>query len=319
MTHVMLHRFKRGPICANLVVTILGLSAASSGQAHFADHVVDYDAGTNPVFGYTDPGVALGPPERFTGEGFEPMIVSVMNPAWRPDEIVSIGLGGHLTLRFDSPVTNDPLNPFGIDLLIFGNALLIDAGGGEDPDGFCTDPATIFAEGGVIEVSADGETWHLVENVTADGLFPTEGYLDRTDPYDADAGEVDADFARPVDPALSLSDFDGLHYTEVLDLYAGSGGGAGVDIGALGLSEISFVRISALENPQFLTPEIDAVADVRPRRPGDANHDGVVDVLDLLKLLAAWGMARPHGWDAEFTGDAVVDVNDLLVVLANWG
>ena len=308
--------------CSRGLLPPLGLALllalpAGADDDPFADEVVLYEEGDNPVEGYTNPLTALGSPERYTGEGWDPMIVSVMNPPWRPDEIVSIGAGGRLVLRFNTPVTDDPLNPYGIDLLVFGNALLVDLEGGE-LDHYCTDPAQLSGEGGLIEVSLDGQNWSLAPGVEADGLFPTEGYLDKTDPYDIEPGLIESCFTKPVDPAIQLSDFDGLHYEEVLELYRGSGGGAGIDIGALGLEAIRYVRIT---NPpgSFDTPEIDAVADVAPRRPGDVNQDGQVDVADLLALLSRWGPARPAGWDADFNGDGAVDTADLLTLLGNWG
>lgn len=50
--------------------------------------------------------------------------------------------------------------------------------------------------------------------------------------------------------------------------------------------------------------------------PGDINLDGVVDVLDLLLLLAAWGPCPQCPED--LNGDGLVDVQDLLILLANW-
>lgn len=47
----------------------------------------------------------------------------------------------------------------------------------------------------------------------------------------------------------------------------------------------------------------------------DVNDDGVVDVLDLLDVLAFWGTAGPY---ADVNCDGIVDVLDLLDVLANW-
>ena len=52
----------------------------------------------------------------------------------------------------------------------------------------------------------------------------------------------------------------------------------------------------------------------------DGDPDGVVDVLDLLELLAQWGTSGT----ADITGpdgdpDGVVDVLDLLQLLAAWG
>jgi len=51
--------------------------------------------------------------------------------------------------------------------------------------------------------------------------------------------------------------------------------------------------------------------------PEDVTGDGVVDVLDLLAILAAWGDCP--GCPEDITGDDVVDVLDLLAILAAWG
>ena len=196
----------------------------------------------------------------------------------------------------------------------FGNAYLED---GWPLDNTCSNPAYCFAEGGVIELSADGETWIAVPDLEADGMFPTEGYLDRIDAYDTEPGLVESDFTKPVDPTITLSDFDGLPYEQVLELYRGSGGGVGIDIGPLDISKVVFVRIT---NPpgSDTTPEIDAVADVRPRAPGDANLDGIVNIDDVFEVLGLWGAARPAGWRADFTGDGKVNIDDLFVVLGYW-
>jgi hypothetical protein len=57
-----------------------------------------------------------------------------------------------------------------------------------------------------------------------------------------------------------------------------------------------------------------------PCAPADLNCDGVVDVSDLLLLLAAWGPC-PENQDCpgDLDGDGAVDVSDLLILLANWG
>ncbi len=51
--------------------------------------------------------------------------------------------------------------------------------------------------------------------------------------------------------------------------------------------------------------------------PEDINGDGVVDVLDLLAVLSAWGDCP--GCEEDVNGDGVVDVLDLLAVLGAWG
>jgi hypothetical protein len=50
--------------------------------------------------------------------------------------------------------------------------------------------------------------------------------------------------------------------------------------------------------------------------PGDGSGDGVVDVHDLLAMIAAFG-TDDDAWD--FDQDGLVGVNDLLVVIAAWG
>ncbi len=55
---------------------------------------------------------------------------------------------------------------------------------------------------------------------------------------------------------------------------------------------------------------------VDPICPADVNRDGVVDVLDLLLVLGAWGSDDE---DADIVDDGIVDVLDLLEVLSAWG
>ena len=55
-------------------------------------------------------------------------------------------------------------------------------------------------------------------------------------------------------------------------------------------------------------PEVDC--------PADIGGDGVVDVLDLLAILGAWGQSDVP---EDINGDGTVDVLDLLEVLGAWG
>ena len=49
---------------------------------------------------------------------------------------------------------------------------------------------------------------------------------------------------------------------------------------------------------------------------GDVDDNGVVDVLDLLAVIADWGQS---GVPADVNEDGIVDVLDLLLIIANWG
>ena len=55
---------------------------------------------------------------------------------------------------------------------------------------------------------------------------------------------------------------------------------------------------------------------LHPQIPGDTNGDGIVNVEDLLIVLAQWGTSGPEG---DVNSDGLVNVSDLLIILANWG
>ncbi len=303
--------WRRRIFAAATVLLACPFAAQAAPQWPFASEVVSYTAGSGAVPGFNNPLVALGPPERFTGEGLVPGAVTPFQPAFRPNEVVSLGVGGVLVLAFDRDVVDDPRHPFGVDILVFGNAFFTDGAFGLGV------VAGLASEGGTIAVSADGVDWRTVVGRDADGLFPTLGYLD-VGPFSMVPGQVESDFTRPVDPAIGMSDLLGRTHEEVVELYAGSGGGAGIDIGALGLSRARFVRITG-PSAAGLSPEIDAIAAVQPvGSPADLDGDGVVDARDLLILLAGWGPAG-KGSIADLDADGTVGPSDLTTLLAAWG
>jgi hypothetical protein len=239
---------------SRVLVAVCALVPAlpAAAQHPWAAEVISYAPGTGAAPGYTDPQVVLGEPSRYNNDP---------NPAWStavtpfsspylPEQIVSIGTGGSLVVRFDQPVTNDPLNPFGVDLLVFGNAFFADPM-------FNGTAAGVAGNGrGLIEISADGLAWFAVAP-RADHLYPTLGYSDLLDPYSVSPGAVPADFTRPVDPGLNPI---GMTFGQIVAAYGGSGGGTGVDIGEAGLSEVWYVRVS--NDGSFGTVEVDAFAAV---------------------------------------------------------
>ncbi len=52
--------------------------------------------------------------------------------------------------------------------------------------------------------------------------------------------------------------------------------------------------------------------------PADTNHDGVVNVTDLLAVINAWGPCQPP-CPADTNADGQVNVTDLLTVINAWG
>lgn len=52
---------------------------------------------------------------------------------------------------------------------------------------------------------------------------------------------------------------------------------------------------------------------------GDLNHDGAIDVLDLVDLILAWGACADEGdCHGDLTADALVNEDDILVLMAHW-
>ena len=245
---------------------------------------------------YGDPANALGAPSRTVpGWGnIPPTTVNPASPAWGPGRLVTLesktnGTGcGSITVEFDHPVADDPRNPFGLDFIVFGNAMHT-IGGNAWFDGV-SDPATVrfgtgdvVAEPGLVEVSADGATWFTyVDGPWADGFAPTMSH--RFDPENPDRAlfgdaavtnewwGAPSDTTRPVDPSVTASDFQGRTLADYARLYDGSAGGTGFDISAfelprdaLGRKFVRFVRITSLDperNGDFT--EVDAVSDVAP-------------------------------------------------------
>lgn len=214
----------------------MSLHAGSS----FATNVFAYDAGADANPAYVDPNTALGSPERYTGEGVFPSPVSPVNPAFGTDELVSIGSGGSLTVEFATPIVDDPANPFGVDLLLFGNSFFVFDGA----------VGSLFANGSfTVSLSSDGQAFTALPNTFADGLFPTLGYQDLVDPFDSAPGTVLTDFTQPLDPTLTTADFAGLTYAQLSALYGSSGGGMPIDIAAAGVADARFVRIDVIDGP----------------------------------------------------------------------
>lgn len=267
---------------------VLALVVAPAARAvPFATQVVQFASGSNPQPGFADPNSTLGAPTRdngttvFMGQTFPAGTVTPFNSPFKPEQVVSIGAGGELIVGFDHPVLDDPQNPFGADLIVFGNAFF------SDPN-FAPIATSIFAEPGRISVSQDLSSWFDIAGVAADDLYPTLGFSDTTDPFGAD-GSIPSDFTLPVDPAAIQSGaWQGLDFAGLLALYAGSGGGTPVDIAQTGLPWIRYVRVSLDPNATVST-EIDGFSDVRAiPEPGTAS-------LLAWGLLALAHLARARG------------------------
>ncbi len=302
-------RFPTSPLVAAAAAAAVATVAAA--QHPFAGSVVSYTpgAGVNPA--YTNPSVSLGEPSRFTPDPAFPSAVTPFQSPYLASQVVQIGPGGSLVVEFDPPIADDPRHPFGIDLLVFGNAFFLDAA---YPSGVV---GGVFAEGGLVELSTDGLAFTPVKGLDADGLFPTMGWMD-VGPFAEAAGRVPTDFTRPVDPAMAVAVL-GANYPTLQELYDGSGGGVPVDVAAAGLSTVRFVRIRVPADAGEVV-EIDAFAAVSPEGlPEDLDGDGTVGGGDLAILLQAWGgCGDPADCPADLDGDGAVGGSDLARLLGAW-
>jgi hypothetical protein len=243
-----------------LALASMFLVSTLSARAQFADAVADYEPGVGISAGFSDPTTALGEPSRVI-PGMFGGPVTPFNPPYLGSQLVSIGAGGALTLRFDNPIHDHPRNRFGVDFIVFGNCGFIIT----NEFSFVTfdwigTPATDGSLFGAnagrtrVSVSRDGVNFYALHPAlapTVDGALPTDG-----------AG----DFTIPTDPTLTATDFAGLTEAEVRALYHGSAGGVGFDLATAQdefgnrarLQWITHIRIEVLSGKS----EVDGVAAV---------------------------------------------------------
>jgi hypothetical protein len=227
----------------------LGALLAPSGLLHaaddFADQVVSYVQGTGSNANFKTPGVALGAPVS-GNDGSTPY--SIVYPAYKNTQIVGIGNGGELTLMFNTPITNDPVNhAFGMDFTIFGNEFLVNGSSGFS--GAFTRPGLSVW---VSEDNVDYYKLNVPHGYGADDWFPEQG-----------TGNP----LLPMDPSLPLSSVNGLNQAQVLSLYNGSAGGASfslswaqdADGNPVSLPSISYIEVQGTSGFGY----VDAVSRVQ--------------------------------------------------------
>jgi hypothetical protein len=297
-----------------MIAGMICLFALATGAAvdydpnDFAVEVVEYVQGSGVLSDwisgedFNDPNRALGAPTSMTTRdpfwpydpndpnGLVPVVP--VYPAFRASELVSVGNGGYLILKFSHPVANDRNNPYGMDFIIYGNARQ-DLGGSlrwmnGNPEQTNV-LGTIYEKPGIVSVSHDGVTWHTFESGPfANSFAPTAGF--RWDSQ-LDQWAEQLDPTRPVPPGIDVA---GMTVAEMIDVYEGSAGGTAFDIAELGMDWILYVMIS--DDPEeSWTTQIDAVADVsacgdyRHSFPvGDITYDCRVDMADLAAVAEGW-------------------------------
>lgn len=254
----------RGP-AGRMALGVAMVAAALAGprvMGQFAAEVIRYQPGTGYAtefgtgLGYTLTDAILGEPSRATG-GMFPGPVDPFSPPYLREQVLSLGVGGLVEVRLDSPATRDSGNPFGIDFSLYGGGGFIIVNG-DYTGGGITDGSVFGVDASVtrVSVSADGVRYFALDGSLAPAVesgLPTDGV---------------GDFRVPVNPSVKLTDFAGLGYAGIRNLYAGSAGGTGYSLawardenGApVEIASASFLRIEVLSG----RVEIDGVATVRP-------------------------------------------------------
>jgi hypothetical protein len=260
--------------------------------AQYAMQVISYNQGTTPQSGYTTASAAIGEPERFTGEGVFPGVVSPFNPPFGTNEIVSVGEGGQITLRLSNYAIPQPgATP---EIGVFENVGIGDA---NYPNGQAGTPATTFGSDiALVEVSPDGASWISLGNLLFN--LPANGYTDLPDPYSATAGSAPSDFQQPF--TGTLSSFNGLRYSDptnfdMLDLLAGSGGGNWLDLSGTGLAQVGYIRFSVPDDGNPGTSknfEVDGVSISHAAMGGPTVPEPASSLLILIAISVAFIVRR---------------------------
>ncbi|MBO7393975.1 MAG: hypothetical protein J6U98_07235 [Abditibacteriota bacterium] len=281
----------------HLLIAALLCASSSLFGSPFASEVIDYSPGPGQFVKnrlYNDPSRALG----------APMGLYVDVPC--NDSLVTLGDGGSITLAFDTPVKDDPANPYGMDFIVFSNAMFV---GG--------DPYYRFQEPAFAEISPDGEHWYLIlpnilpadmeGNVdTGNSETPLRGYAEFTPtvglPQDLETPYFNA--TRTAEQLYTVPErpYDG-EDDESLEFDKVSGGGDAFDIAdavvetlpgvpardaggnfiKANLKEFKYIRLTDAvtgDGSQLfgeISAEIDAVAKVSPAvSVGGAEGYGVI-------------------------------------------
>ena len=281
-----------------ITLAVAGLAGGGVLQAaQFASEVVSYEPGEGFATdwatgeGFTKSDSILGAPSHET-PGEWGGAVTPFSPPYLMDQILSIGKGGQVTLKFERPIRNESLNPFGLDFIVFGAAGFTITNGKFDGGGITDGSLFGHAEGETrVSVSMDGSAWFVLDSELApklDTYYPTDG---------------SGDFGVPMKPELAADHFAEAGLVKLSELYAGSAGGAGFDLGwavdaegePVALGQAQFVRLEVLSG----RAEIDALSDVRPKTAPLGWHYESFATNPLANGWMLHGDESLFEWDAE--------------------
>ncbi|MCP3982490.1 MAG: hypothetical protein GY716_24580 [bacterium] len=285
-----------GVLVASLAVSVLVAAERSYPVDCLPDRVTAFEpVATNPnsLFGAPFlPGVLLGPP----GDSV---------PLDGSATVAAFGYGGRATVQFQDIVIEDRPGP---DFIVFENVFFLDP-----VPSSASDPFRVFAEPGIVEVSADGETWtafpYDAQALAAAGALSAGATIDR-------ALYLDLVGLAGITPTFSGNWTVPNDPTQFDDAGTGGVSGAGgdaFDLATVGLTEARFVRITdggtslgfAGAGAGF---DLDAVVALhaRPLPPGAPDTDG--DRLSDEEELTLHG-SNPALFDSD--GDGIDDGREV--------
>ncbi|MEN6355545.1 MAG: PEP-CTERM sorting domain-containing protein [Armatimonadota bacterium] len=249
---------------------LMALSAAAFAFSPYATTLIGYSSDLTGSSLYNDPNAVIGQPSTWfknTWGDTSNHRVKLVEPAYNVGPsgeklITTLNTGQWMEVKFDHQVMDDPLNPYGIDFLVFGNSFFVGSGTVSDTTNMNTYKLTngsIFAENMKVSVSQDGTDWYTYNNGPyADAMFPTNAYL--WDSANACWTNTQADFTKPVNPSLTSADFAGKTGAQAIALFDGSAGGTGFDLAESGFGWIQYIKVEGVSG--FSGGEIDGFSDV---------------------------------------------------------
>ena len=279
----------------------MALAAAASAQDPFVDAVVSFTPGTHAGFGADQlPAIVLGPPR---GAG-------LVEGSF---DVVSLGNGGVIVVRFDPPVICDGAGP---DFTVFENAF--HSGSPSGP---------IFTDYGIVAVSQDGE--HFVDlpydpvthaglagqtpvlSTPDNGIDPLDPSVSGGDTFDlASVGLAWAAYVRITDPGTTIPDVGN---------QIPQADNSGFDLDAIAAlhacdpSAVALATPTSTPSPTASDPTATTTPTTPSAVPGDLDGDGRVTAADAARLVAELydgdGDAAAAAAGGTIASDAAADVN----------
>jgi len=200
-----------------------------------ADTVVSYNAGTGFIEGYDNPDAALGESPTDTGAFMgTTYYVTPFNNPYSAADVVSIGTGGHITLRLENYAEKLIDLP---EIGVFTYQMFK-----EDGPWGCNethDPVQLFraSQQAVVEVSEEGNSWQALNAGLPIAMnIPANAFQDAY-------ATIPADYGKPF--TGGLDEFSGKSSLQgVIDVYGGSAGGNWLDFSTVDIEKVGYLRFT---------------------------------------------------------------------------